>query len=143
MERRKELLGYCGTYCGDCPGYTGVIADASENLKEVLDRHKFARTARCIFPEELREYDRFYEMLQFMTGLRCPGKCRKAEATETSCEVRSCCRAKRYHACYKCGDFEVCDTLKSLFGGLHYEVNIRNLRAIKETGLENWLERHT
>jgi len=28
MKERKDLLAYCGFYCGDCLGYSGVIARA-------------------------------------------------------------------------------------------------------------------
>lgn len=26
------MLAYCGIYCGDCLGYTGVIADAAKDF---------------------------------------------------------------------------------------------------------------
>lgn len=38
MKERKELLAYCGVYCGDCLGYTGMIADAAKNFMMVLER---------------------------------------------------------------------------------------------------------
>ena len=44
MKARKDLLAYCGLYCGDCLGYTGVIADAAKNLMMVLKKYKFDRT---------------------------------------------------------------------------------------------------
>lgn len=45
MKARKELLAYCGFYCGDCLGCTGVIAEAAttfagscvKNLKAIRD----------------------------------------------------------------------------------------------------------
>ena len=39
MKARKDLLAYCGFYCGDCLGYTGVIADAADNLTQVLEKY--------------------------------------------------------------------------------------------------------
>ncbi|MBE9593852.1 MAG: hypothetical protein IMF19_10290, partial [Proteobacteria bacterium] len=79
MKERKELLAYCGVYCGDCLGYTGVIADAARNFMVVLEEYKFDRTAKCVLSEELKDYDKFYEMLGFMTGLKCPMVCRERE----------------------------------------------------------------
>jgi len=73
------LLAYCGFYCGDCLGYTGVIADAAEDLLKVLEEYRFHRTAECVFPVKLRDYDEFCEMLAFMAGLRCSGTCREGE----------------------------------------------------------------
>ena len=138
MKGRKDLLAYCGIYCGDCLGYTSVIADAGENLKTVIDKYKFEQTAKCIFPTELKEYDKFYEMLEFITKLRCSGKCRTEKDTE-SCKIRSCCREKGFYACYQCNGFEVCDKLKSSMKGLHTDSCIENLKAIKEMGIETWL----
>lgn len=136
MKERKELLAYCGSYCGDCLGYTGVIADAAGDFMMVLEKYKFDRTAKCVFPEELKNYDTFYEVLGFMTGLKCTQICRESEDSSTSCKVRNCCRERGFYACYECDDFEVCDKLMSFMGGLHADSCLKNLKAIKEMGLE-------
>ncbi len=141
MTGRAELVAYCGLYCGDCLGYTGVIADAAEAFAEVLERYQFERTAAHIFPEELPEYDRFRENLAFMTELRCPARCRKAEgeAVPTGCAVRNCCIDRGNFACYECDEFETCAKLRELHGELHYDSSLRNMRALRELGLEAWL----
>lgn len=59
MTGKLELVAYCGLYCGDCLGYTGVIATAGEAFAVVLDRTQFESTAAWIFPEELAYCDRF------------------------------------------------------------------------------------
>jgi hypothetical protein len=141
MTDRKELLAYCGFYCGDCLGHTGLIADATNNFKKVLDKYQFDRTAKCVFPDQLKDYDRFYEIVGFMTGLKCPMTCREREDRNVACEVRKCCIINGFYACYECDDFEACDKLKSLMEGLHYESSLKNLKAIKEMGLEEWITR--
>ncbi|MFQ6064477.1 MAG: DUF3795 domain-containing protein [Candidatus Bathyarchaeia archaeon] len=141
MTESEELLAYCGFYCGDCLGYTGVIADAASGFMMVLEKHKFDRTAKCVFPKELKDYDKFCEMLGFMTGLRCEKICREREDSDTSCRVRECCRDRGFYACYKCDDFEICEKLKSLHNGLHYNSCVRNLKTIKKIGLEAWIIR--
>ena len=141
MKGEKDLLAYCGFYCGDCLGYKGVIADSAREFMTVLENHKFDRTAECVFPKELKDYARFREMLQFMIGLRCPKICRDGEDDETSCEVRRCCRERGFHACYECDNFKICEKLKSLHKGLHYDSCVKNLKAIKEMGLETWIDR--
>jgi hypothetical protein len=117
MKERKDLLAYCGFYCGDCLGYTGVIADAAKNFMMVLEKYKFDQTAKSVFPENLKDYDRLCEMLGFMTGLKCPTICRERKDSGTSCKVRKCCRERGFYACYECGDFEICEKLKSLHEG--------------------------
>ena len=141
MTASKELFAFCGFYCGDCLGYTGVIADGAEAFKVVLDRYQFGRTAKAVFPRELAEYARFYEMLEFMTTLRCPGICRNpvADPDASTCAVKKCCLDKGIYACYECDAFETCETLNSLHEGLHTEPCLKNLRAIRQMGLEAWL----
>ena len=140
MEAIKDLLAYCGFYCGDCLGYTGVIADAANDLTAVLEKYQFHRTAECVFPEQLRDYDRLREMLGFMAGLRCAGICREGEQDHpSSCQVKKCCRDRGFYACYECDGFETCDTLDSLHKGLHTDTCVKNMKAIREMGLEAWL----
>ncbi len=141
MKESKDLLAYCGFYCGDCLGYTGVIADAARNFMMVLEKYKFDQTAKSVFPEKLKFYDKFCEILVFMTGLRCEKICREREDSGTSCEVRKCCREGGFYACYECSDFEICEKLRSLHEGLHYDSSVKNLKAIKEMGLEAWILR--
>jgi len=139
MEDKEELLAFCGFYCGDCLGYTRVIAKAARTFMNVLEEYKFDRTAKSVFPEKLKGYDRFSEMLEFMTGLKCDKTCREREDNEVSCEVRKCCRSKGLYACYECDDFETCEKLKSLHGELHYVSSLKNLKAIKKVGLKAWI----
>lgn len=135
----KELLAYCGLYCGDCAGHTGAIADAADELQNVLKNYKFELTARHLFSDELKEYDKFVEMLGFMAKLKCDSPCREKTDKNTSCEIRKCCIEKGYYACYECDDIEVCKKLESM-KGLHRDSCVKNLQAIKEIGLEKWVE---
>jgi hypothetical protein len=95
-----------------------------------------------VFPKQLRDYDAFYEMLRFMTGLKCPTICRRGEGGgPSSCRVRDCCREKGFFACYECDGFETCEKLTSLHEGLHTDSCLKNMQAIREMGLESWLVR--
>ena len=141
MSTDKNLLAYCGIYCEDCLGYTGVVADAAQNLMETLTQYKFERTAAAVFPEQLADFDSFRKMLGFMAALRCPARCREDESATAalSCQVRTCCRERRLFACHECDEFEECETLQSNVEGLHAESCVANLKAIKEMGLDSWL----
>ena len=138
MSERKELLAYCGLYCGDCAGYSGEIADTAQNLMNALEKYRFERTATGLFSEKLKDYDKFCEMLEFMTDLKCPKICREREDSSASCEIQRCCRDKGFYACYECDDFENCEKLKTL-ERLHGDSCVENLTAIKEMGLEAWI----
>jgi hypothetical protein len=94
-----------------------VIADVTEKFKAVLERYRFDLTAESVFPEDLKDYDAFREALGFMTGLRYTKTCREREDSDTSCEVKRCCRERGFYACHECDDFENCDKLRSRLGG--------------------------
>jgi hypothetical protein len=143
MKERKELLAYCGFYCGDCLGYTGVIADAAQSMSDVLGKYQFERTAECVFPRQLRDYDKFREVLAFMGDLRCAGVCREPEPDggPSCCPVKNCCRDRGFFACYECDDLEACDLHQAVHKGLHADSCVMNMKAIREMGLEAWLER--
>lgn len=96
---------------------------------------------QSVYSLKLKDYDKFCEMLGFMTGLKCEKICREREDSSTSCKVRKCCRGRGFYACYECDDFENCEKLESLHKGLHYDSCMKNLKAIKEMGLEAWIIR--
>jgi len=139
IGNKEDLLGYCGLYCGDCAGFSGEIAKASLNLKHFIDKYKLNITAKELFDGKLKDFDKFYEMLQFMIALKCPQICRERETPVEGCEIKQCCRQKNYFACYECNDFSNCKKLKSL-EALHGDSCVKNLKAIKERGLSNWIE---
>jgi len=132
-------------WCGDCTGYTGVVADAASRLFEVLVEIEFAETAQAVFPDPLAGYDRFVEMLEFRTDLRCPAVCRtgRPNVSTISCEVRTCARDRRLDGCLDCSELEHCDLLRNLHDGLHLEQALRNARRIREEGLREWLRQRS
>ncbi len=96
---------------------------------------------KCVLYNELKDYDKFSEMLSFMSGLKCPQPCREREDNAAACPIRKCCPERGFYACHECKDFEDCDKLKSFMKGLHAEACVENLKAIKEMGLEAWIRK--
>ncbi|MDH4210759.1 MAG: DUF3795 domain-containing protein [candidate division WOR-3 bacterium] len=137
MFSKKELIAYCGLYCGDCAGYSGEIAEAAKKLKDTTQRYKFRQTAKNLFSKELKDYDTFCEMMDFMTQLKCPKTCRQIKPNEVKCEISKCCRDNGFFACHECSTFERCDKLGKM-AGLHGDSCIKNLRSIKKMGIEAW-----
>jgi len=136
----RRLLGYCGMYCGDCLGCSGVIANASSEFLKVLDRYEFEKTAFHVFPTQLDEYDKFIDILEFMGGLRCKTNCRDVDGGESKCEVRQCAVDNGYFTCNECEGFEECEKLENILGGLHLDSCRKNLRGINKLGLDTWLK---
>lgn len=135
------MLGYCGMYCGDCLGCSGVIADAAGDFLGVLDKYEFEKTAVNVFPEQLGEYDKFVDMVEFMAALKCAATCRDVDGGESKCDIRQCAVENGYFACNECNEFEKCEKLEKILGTLHTESCRNNMRAINKMGLIEWLEK--
>jgi len=48
MTKEKELVAYCGLYCGDCFAYKEKIADLARDLRKELRQAKFERQAESM-----------------------------------------------------------------------------------------------
>jgi len=61
MGESKDLVAYCGLYCGDCPGYKGEIADLARDLMKKLREEKFDRAAKWLSEtvKPFKKYDAF------------------------------------------------------------------------------------
>ena len=139
MKEKESLLAYCGPFCADCGGYSGEIAEKAKELIYTIKKYKFELTAKNMFAKEIKDYDHFFKKLEFISGLKCPKVCREREIGSTNCEIRKCCIGKGYFACFECEEFETCEKLKTM-EKLHQDSCVENLKAIKEMGLENWIE---
>lgn len=138
MNLDENLIGYCGLYCGDCVGYTGVIADLAKDLRKEMRKAKFDIIADAIPIKEFKHYKDAYEFLGALVRLRCRKTCR-GDGGPPSCEIRKCSRKKPYDGCWECEEFEECQKLKVL-ELLHKDSHIKNLRKIRRVGIKEWFE---
>lgn len=138
-KKERDLLAYCGLYCGDCAGYNGEIAEAAADLKDVLDQYRFKRTAEELFSKHIPDYERFQYVLSFISKLRCNKVCRGKCEGDTKCVIRACCIERGYYGCHECAEYTVCSKLETI-SGLHKYARVQNLTAIKEMGPSQWKE---
>jgi hypothetical protein len=115
MAETKELIAYCGLYCGDCPNHKGEIADLARDLRKKLREAKFDRTAQGLskYFKEFRNYEQCYQVLGGMVRLRCKRTCRSGGGNP-ACKVRSCCTKRGIGGCWECQEFETCQNLRKL-----------------------------
>jgi hypothetical protein len=111
MGESKNLIAYCGLYCGDCFGYKGEIADLARDLRKELRKFKFEQTASggAMFPT-VEEYQTCYKVLGQMVRLRCKRTCRGGGGPPW-CKIRQCCQKKEIQGCWECDEFEMCKKL--------------------------------
>jgi len=78
-EEDKNLIAYCGLYCGDCFAHKGKIADLARDLRKELRQAKFDKTAESLsaisFFKVFENYGQCYEVLGMLVKFRCKNAC--------------------------------------------------------------------
>ena len=138
MDKKTDLVAYCGLYCGGCFGYKGEIADMARDLRKELRKERFDIIARGIPFKEFANYRECYEVLGALVRLRCNSACRGGGGNPF-CKIRKCCQKKDIKGCWECDDMETCDKLDSLKVN-HGDANPKNLRKLKKKGVEGFLK---
>ena len=138
MVKKKELVAYCGLYCGDCVKYKGNIQKLSGELLDDLNSEKFEKIAATI--KDIKDYKEFRKTLEVLSGLECKVGCRAGGGT-ADCEIKICCQEKGYYTCAECDNFMYCPELAGVpaiqCGIISY---VKELERIKKIGLDKWLE---
>ena len=142
MTEEKDLVAYCGIYCGDCFGYKGKIADLARDLRKELRQAKFGRTAEFLstnsFFAVFKNYPQCYEVLGALVKFRCRKACRNGGGPPF-CKMRQCCQKKGIDGCWQCDEFETCEKLDFLKPS-HGDAHLKNLRIIKKQGIDNFIK---
>lgn len=141
MTEGKDLIAYCGLYCGDCFAYQGKIADLARDLRKELRQAKFDKTAESLseipFFATLKNYPQAYELLGALVKFRCRRTCRGGGGPPF-CKMRKCSQKKGIDGCWQCEEFETCENLDFLKAG-HGEAHLKNLRILKNKGVAAFL----
>lgn len=138
MTEDKDLIAYCGLYCGDCFGHEGRIADLARDLRKELRQAKFEKFAEAVPFKEFKHYKECYEVLGAMVKFRCKRTC-KGGGGPPFCKVRKCCQKNGFEGCWECDDFETC-TKGDFLKPVHGEATTKNLRKLKKQGITKFLD---
>jgi len=141
-ENDKDMIAYCGFYCGECPWHKGTIADLSRDLRKELRSARLDKLAEFLstFPsyKEYKNYQHCYELLGSLMKLRCKKICREG-GPMPSCKIRKCCQNKEIEGCWECEEFETCEKMDFLKPG-HGDAHIKNLRKLKKKGTDEFIK---
>ncbi|MFC2003615.1 DUF3795 domain-containing protein [Chloroflexota bacterium] len=141
MAEERDLVTYCGLYCGDCSSHQGKIADLARDLRKELRQAKFDKHAEILstvsFFEVFQNYRQCYEVLGALVKMRCKNACRGGGGPPF-CKMRKCCQKKVIEGCWQCGEFETCQKLDFL-KPFHGDAHLRNLRKIKKQGTNEFI----
>jgi hypothetical protein len=142
MEDSQEMIAYCGLYCGECPSHTGTIPDLARDLRKELRTYRYEKTAAVLaempFFSAFKEYDTCYEVLGALVKMRCGKACRQGGGNPY-CAIRKCATRRGFEGCWLCDEFAECEKLSFLEGN-HGVAHIKNLRAIRRSGVEAFLQ---
>jgi len=101
-EAVKDQLGYCGIWCGSCPGGNGAVVKLTRLYEEQVKKNNLEQWG----PKN-------FDFKEFMKGLSsiqkislCPG-CLKGGGNP-GCGVRECSKGKGYDHCGECGEIDAC-----------------------------------
>ncbi len=138
-DKNKELVAYCGLYCGDCINYKGEIADLARDLRKKLRQANFERVSKGLskYFKEFEDYNQCYATLGSMVRLRCKRICRN-NGGPPFCKIRKCCQRKNILGCWECVEFETCEKLDFL-KSIHEDAHLKNLRKIRKKGIDKFL----
>ena len=124
-EKREEMVGTCGLYCGTCHHHLARVKDDREQLEDISrDRDVPVEEIRC---------DGCLSENVFGPCKVCPYG------------IRECAREKGIRWCFDCGDFP-CGRLEEFTGvhvvnGIYHHTHaIDNLKKMKEQGVAQWAE---
>ncbi len=141
-EEEKDLIAYCGLYCGDCYRYKGKIADLARDLRKELRQEKFDQTAESMsqssFFAILKYYPQCYDVLGTLVKFRCKRTCRGGGGPPV-CKIRDCSQKQGFDGCWQCDDFETCQKLDFL-KPFHEDAHIKNLKILKKAGVDSFLK---
>jgi hypothetical protein len=142
MAEGKELIAYCGLYCGDCFGYKGKIADLARDLRKELRQAKFNQLAQVMsetpFFAVYKDYPKCYKVLGAMVKFRCKRTCHGGGGPPF-CNIRNCCQKKGIEGCWQCDECETCEKLDFL-KPVHGDAHLKNLRILKKFGVDSFLK---
>jgi len=138
MTENRDLVAYCGLYCGDCFGYQGKVADLARDLRKELRQAKFDKVAEGIPFKEFKHYKECYEVLGALVRLRCKNAC-KGGGGNPFCKIRKCCQKRGIEGCWQCDEFETCET-PDFLQPAHGDAHIKNLRILRKKGVDAFIE---
>ena len=109
----KDLIGFCGLDCEQCPAYIATVNDDDEMRQEIAKNWS-----------ELNDVEITPEMVN-CEGCRVEGL--KTIFCDCLCQVRQCALEKNYETCADCEEMETCEKIRVIF-----ENNENALKNLKE-----------
>ena len=128
---QKQLVGYCGLYCGLCEQHTQIPERASA-LRASLQKADFEN-----WGTSLPGFKEFWALLQDLTTVPDDKCCRSGQCGAPFCAARKCAMAKEVEVCPECEEYP-CERLRAFAKG--EPLLLPDGERIRERGLDAWIE---
>ncbi|MBU0494545.1 MAG: DUF3795 domain-containing protein [Chloroflexi bacterium] len=104
----KELVSYCGLYCGTCAVYKGQFVEAAKQLQNLCQAYGVAGWAPQMtdYAPAMAGYEQFAGVLEWFTAFDCKS-CREGDG-DPNCKMRICVKERGLDGCWACADLP-CD----------------------------------
>jgi len=139
IAEAKELVTYCGSFCGGCGMYKGrIIAMVAQEFKELTAGYAdwLPKAVNLDF-----NYDDFIKGLEYFSqensSCYCQESCKQGGGAP--CKIRPCAQEKGIEICYECKDFP-CDKFAWIIE--RYPGFREEQERFKKLGFEGWLRFH-
>lgn len=108
FENAKNQIGFCGIWCGSCPGGNGVTMELTKRYEEFVKKCNLEKWAPKDF--EFKEFMKGLASIQKMSS--CLG-CLK-DGGDPTCKVRICASKKNIPSCSQCNQLIACKNFETL-----------------------------
>jgi hypothetical protein len=111
-QEAKDLVTYCGLYCGGCAVRQGKFVDAAKELQGLCQAYGVAGWAPEVaaFVPAMVGYGQFEGVLDWLTTFDCTS-CREGGG-DPNCKMRACVKERGLEGCWACVDLP-CDLRKA------------------------------
>ena len=141
ITKAKELVGYCGIFCGVSGLYKGrVMAEVANDLKELMEYENFSQ-------EWLSKFGISFSIEDFLRGLNyfsnknssCYPQvpCKKGCGIP-DCKVRECAKKKGIEICFECSEFP-CKQFSQFEEKERLNI-AKEYENFKKLGMEEWIK---
>lgn len=141
IAEQKDLVGYCGAYCGECGMYKGrIYAKVAKDFSEILRAADYADWLPKFVKLDFN-FEDFLKGVEYFcnenAGSYCQEPCK--EGGGAPCKIRPCAEERGIKICYECEDFP-CAHLSWILE--KYPDKLEDYERFKKLGLKRWKRFH-
>ena len=110
FQKVKDQIGFCGIWCGSCPGGNGVTIEFTKKYEDYVKKRIRAIERWAPKTFEFKEFMKGLASIQAMPS--CP-RCRKGGGDPT-CKIRTCASQNHVAGCSHCDQLPTCKHFEAL-----------------------------